>query len=148
VVAIDPVEEIIGKLRDRGGRATDARRATIRVLLDNGRAHLSAEDIVGQVRLEHPEIAESTVYRNLITFEELGVVEHVHLGHGPSTYHLTVEGHQHLLCERCGKVVEVPDEVFAPLSDQLAAAYGFRIHPRHFAIMGLCRRCQSRRRSR
>jgi Fur family ferric uptake transcriptional regulator len=143
VATADPVEAIIGKIRDSGGRATDARRATIRVLLNTGQSHLSAEDIVSQVKLQHPDVAESTIYRNLATLEELGVVEHVHLGHGPSTYHLTEDGHQHLLCERCGKVIEVPEETFAPLAEQLAATYGFRIHPRHFAIMGLCRRCQS-----
>jgi len=140
------VEAIITKIRDRGGRATDARRATIGVLLDTGQAHLSAEDIVSQVKLQHPEVAESTIYRNLATLEELGVVEHVHLGHGPSTYHLTEDEHQHLLCERCGKVIEVPEETFTPLANLLATTYGFQIHPRHFAIMGLCRRCQPHRR--
>lgn len=142
----DQVEAIITKIRDRGGRATDARRATIGVLLNTGQAHLSAEDIVSQVKLQHPEVAESTIYRNLSTLEELGVVEHVHLGHGPSTYHLAEDTHQHLLCELCGKVIEVPEEMFGPLAEQLAATYGFQIHLRHFAIMGLCRRCQSRRR--
>ncbi|HEX3567240.1 MAG TPA: transcriptional repressor [Acidimicrobiales bacterium] len=141
----DRVEAIIDKIRARGGRATDTRRATIGVLLNTGQSHLSAEDIVSQVKLQHPEVAESTIYRNLSTLEELGVVEHVHLGHGPSTYHLTEDGHQHLLCERCGKVIEVPDETFAALTEQLAATYGFRINPRHFAIMGLCRRCHGRR---
>jgi Fur family ferric uptake transcriptional regulator len=142
----DRVESILAKIRARGGRATDARRATIGVLLNTGQSHLSAEDIVSQVKVHHPDVAESTIYRNLTALEELGVVEHVHLGHGPSTYHLTEDGHQHLLCERCGKVIEVPDETFAPLADQLADIYGFQIHPRHFAIMGLCRRCQPRRR--
>jgi Fur family ferric uptake transcriptional regulator len=147
VASADRVEAIIGKIRARGGRATDARRATIGVLLNTGQSHLSAEDIVSQVKLLHPDVAESTIYRNLSTLEELGVVEHVHLGHGPSTYHLTEDGHQHLLCERCGKVIEVPDETFAVLASQLAETYGFHIHPRHFAIMGLCRRCQARRRT-
>jgi Fur family ferric uptake transcriptional regulator len=146
VATTDAVEAIIAKIRDRGGRATDARRATIGILLNTGQSHLSAEDIVSQVKLQHPEVAESTIYRNLTTLEELGVVEHVHLGHGPSTYHLTENGHQHLLCDRCGKVIEVPDNTFAPLAAQLVADYGFQIHPRHFAIMGLCRRCQSKRR--
>jgi Fe2+ or Zn2+ uptake regulation protein len=143
----DGVEAIIDKIRARGGRATDARRATISVLLKSGQSHLSAEDIVSQVKVLHPEVAESTIYRNLSTLEELGVVEHVHLGHGPSTYHLTEDGHQHLLCERCGKVIEVPDDTFAALSSQLADTYGFQIHPRHFALMGLCRRCQPRRKA-
>lgn len=143
----DRVEAILAKIRARGGRATDARRATIGVLLNTGQTHLSAEDIVSQVKIQQPEVAESTIYRNLTALEELGVVEHVHLGHGPSTYHLTEDGHQHLLCERCGKVIEVPDETFTPLAAQLAETYGFQIHPRHFAMMGLCRSCQRRRRS-
>lgn len=138
----DRVEAIISKIRDRGGRATDARRATIGVLLNAAESHLSAEDIVAEVKLQHPEVAESTIYRNLATLEDLGVVEHVHLGHGPSTYHLTEDEHQHLLCEQCGRVIEVPGATFARLAEQLASSYGFEIHLRHFAIMGLCRQCQ------
>lgn len=145
MAATDRVEAILTQIRDRGGRATEARRATIGVMLDSSQSHLSADDIVSQVKQQHPDVAESTIYRNLATLEELGVVEHVHLGHGPSTYHLTEDGHQHLLCERCGQVIEVPEETFTTLADQLAATYGFQIHPRHFAIMGVCRRCQTRR---
>jgi Fur family ferric uptake transcriptional regulator len=148
VAEADRVEAIITRIRQSGGRATNTRRATIGVLVNTGQSHLSAEDIVSQVKLQHPDVAESTIYRHLATLEELGVVEHVHLGHGPSTYHLTEDGHQHLLCERCGKVIEVPEDTFAPLADQLATTYGFQIHPRHFAIMGLCRHCQTRRRQR
>jgi len=144
VATTDPVEAIIDKIRDRGGRATDARRAIIGILISSAQSHLSAEDIVSQVNLQHPDVAESTIYRTLSTLEELDVVEHVHLGHGPSTYHLTEDGHQHLLCEGCGQVIEVPAETFVPLADQLSATYGFQIHPRHFAIMGLCRDCRSR----
>jgi Fur family transcriptional regulator, ferric uptake regulator len=144
-MAADPVEAIISRIRDGGGRASDARRATIGILLNSAQAHLSAEDIVTQVKLEHPGVADSTIYRTLATLEELGVVEHVHLGHGPSTYHLMKDRHQHLLCERCGKVIEVPEDVFGPLADQLETTYGFEIYPRHFAIVGLCRRCRSRR---
>ena len=146
VATTDAVEAIITKIHDRGGRATETRRATIAVLVNTGQSHLSADDIVSQVKLQCPDVAESTIYRNLTTLEELGVIEHVHLGHGPSTYHLTEDGHQHLLCDRCGKVIEVPDGTFAPLAGQLADEYGFHIYPRHFAIMGLCRRCHAKRR--
>ncbi|MGH9124295.1 MAG: Fur family transcriptional regulator [Acidimicrobiales bacterium] len=139
----EQVEAIINRIRDRGGRATDARRATIAALL-GADTHRSAEEIVAEVKGLHPDVAESTIYRNLATLEDLGVVEHVHLGHGPSTYHLTEDEHQHLLCQRCGLVIEVPGETFARLAEQLAGTYGFEIHLRHFAIMGLCRRCQTR----
>jgi Fe2+ or Zn2+ uptake regulation protein len=134
-------EAILRQLRDHGGRTTDARRVTIEVLLEARRTHLSSEDIIERVKRKRPHVADSTIYRQLAALEDLGVVEHVHLGHGPSTYHLTAEAHQHLVCTRCGKVIDVPDHEFAELADHLESTYRFRIGPRHFAILGECRHC-------
>ena len=66
-----------------------------------------------------------------------------HLGHGPAVYHLTDQEHHHLVCERCGTVVEVPDQTLAPLSRRLKDEYGFSLRPRHFAMAGLCRSCRA-----
>jgi Fur family ferric uptake transcriptional regulator len=49
------------------------------------------------------------------------------------------------VCRQCGKVVEVPDSEFAGIADQLSAGYGFEIDLRHFAILGRCEQCRSRR---
>jgi Fe2+ or Zn2+ uptake regulation protein len=138
----DEVDEILGRLRERGGRATGTRRATVTVLLRAAGHHLSAEDITAQVQAEHPDVATSTIYRTLTALEELGVVEHVHLGHGPSTYHLVSDPHQHLVCQGCGSVIEVPDGVFDGLAGLLQQQYGFQLHLRHFALLGSCEKCQ------
>ena len=135
------IDTILDRLRDRGGRATATRRAIIGVLLGEGHGHFSADDVVQLVKVSHPDIAESTVYRTLLALEDLGVVEHVHLGHGPSTYHVAPDTHQHLACTRCGAVIEVPDEVFTDLADRLQAGYGFRLRPHHFALLGECHDC-------
>jgi Fe2+ or Zn2+ uptake regulation protein len=140
----DDVEQIIARLRQRGGRATGTRRATVSVLLRAGANHMSAEDITAQVQAEHPDVAASTIYRTLTALEELGVVEHVHLGHGPSTYHLVSDPHQHLVCEDCGAVIEVPDEAFDELAGVVQDRYGFHLHLRHFALLGRCQACQRR----
>ncbi|GAC1305294.1 MAG: Fur family transcriptional regulator [Acidimicrobiales bacterium] len=136
------IDAILDRMRTRGGRATATRRAIIGVLLREGHGHLSAEDVVKLVRVSHPDIAESTVYRTLLALEDLGVVEHVHLGHGPSTYHVSPDTHQHLSCLGCGAVIEVPDEVLTDLADRLQAGYGFRLRPHHFALVGECTDCQ------
>lgn len=143
MTAIVPeIDEILDRLRDQGGRATATRRAIIGALLAEGHGHLTADDVVKLVKVSHPDIAESTVYRTLLALEELGVVEHVHLGHGPSTYHLSPDRHQHLACGVCGAVLEVPDEMFTDLAMRLHAEYGFRLRPHHFALVGECRDCQ------
>ncbi|HEX2062810.1 MAG TPA: transcriptional repressor, partial [Acidimicrobiales bacterium] len=67
--------------------------------------------------------------------------DHVHLGHGRAVYHLADESHQHLVCESCGVVVEVPDALFAALARRLRSQFGFELRPRHFAVSGRCAAC-------
>lgn len=130
-------------LRARGGRVTATRRVTIDVLLAGGdHRHLSAEEVAGEVRQRLPDVAESTIYRTLTALEELGVVTHVHLGHGPSTFHLADQGHRHLVCQHCESVTEVPAYEFAALARRLDDAYGFAMSSEHFAIVGRCRNCR------
>ena len=66
------------------------------------------------VQKADPDIAISTIYRTMEAFEEVGAVEHLHLGHGPAVYHLVDQGHHHLVCDGCGKTIEVPDATVAP----------------------------------
>jgi Fur family ferric uptake transcriptional regulator len=140
-------EGIVAKLRASGGRMTATRRATIEVLLAGGdHRHLSAEDVAGEVRSRLPDVAESTIYRTLTALEELGVITHVHLGHGPSTFHLADLAHRHLVCRHCQTTIEVPAAEFDELSQRLEDEYGFSISSEHFALIGECQPCQNRAR--
>lgn len=136
----DRLEDLLALLRERGGRVTTVRRAIIATLLDAG-SHITAEELTTTVQAAHPDVAPSTVYRCLEALEELRAVGHVHLGHGPAVYHLADDTHQHLVCQTCGAVVEVPDTVFAPLARRLGRDFGFTLRPGHFAVGGLCRTC-------
>jgi Fur family ferric uptake transcriptional regulator len=106
--------------------------------------HLNAEEVAAEVRARFPDVAESTIYRTLSAFEELGIVTHVHLGHGPSTFHLSNEAHRHLVCRHCQVVVEVPSGEFDRLARRLDDKYGFSITGEHFALVGECQACRSR----
>jgi Fur family ferric uptake transcriptional regulator len=139
------VDVIVGKLRAGGGRITATRRVTIEVLLSGGEhRHLSAEDVAAEVRLRLPDVAESTIYRTLAALEELGVVAHVHLGHGPSTFHLTGQAHRHLVCRRCQAVIEVSPDEFSQLIGRLDAQYDFLVTDEHFGLPGVCGACRKR----
>jgi Fur family ferric uptake transcriptional regulator len=137
----DRLEDILRLLRQRGGRLTIARRAIIGALLE-AEGHVTADELTAAVQRAHPDVHLTTIYRCLDTLEELGVVDHVHLGHGRAVYHLASDTHQHLVCDRCQGVVEVPDSVFADLGDRLRAEYGFAIRLNHFAVLGRCAHCQ------
>lgn len=136
-------DAILRLLRAGGGRATATRRVTIDVILAAGEEHLTADEILGRVRRQAPDVAESTVYRTLGSLEELGVITHLHLGHGPSTYHPASNAHQHLVCHTCGSITDVPDTIFDDLAIHIDQGYGFAIDPRHFALQGTCATCQT-----
>ena len=135
------LESLVGELRTRGTRVTSARRALLAALVEAEHHHLSAQDIAAAVQRAVPDVHLSTIYRSLDSLEALGLVDHVHFGHGRAIYHLSDEPHQHLLCEMCGAVVEVPDDVFAELAATVRRAYGFVIRPHHFAVVGRCGPC-------
>ena len=140
------VDAVLAKFRANGGRVTAARRSIVTALLSGDKhQHLTAEEVATKVQRQHPEIAVSTVYRSLDALEELGVLDHVHIGHGPTVYHLAAERHLHLICRSCGEVTEMPDEALEVLGAEIRKRRGFVIEPRHFAINGLCHRCAADR---
>lgn len=136
----DRVASLVTWLRDQGERVTTARRALL-IALDQAEDHRSADELAETVRRDHPEIHRATIYRNLETLRRLEVVQHTHLGHGPAMYHLADEVHQHLVCEECGAITEVPSSVLRGLADDLERDFGFRLNARHFAVVGRCRNC-------
>ena len=140
MLAREQAEPILGMLRAQGGRVTTCRRAILEAFLGVG-GHVTAEALTARVQAAQPDVHESTVYRFLDELERLGVVDHVHLGHGPAVYHLATDTHHHLVCDGCGTVVEIPEELFADLRGRLQTEFGFTLQPRHFAVTGRCSSC-------
>lgn len=136
------VQEVLDLLRASGGRATASRRLLLEVLFESS-DHRSVEELAAAVQARAPDVHLSTIYRNLEELERLGVIVHSHLGHGPATYQLASDAHSHLICERCGRRVEAPEDLFAGLAREAAERYGFTIDPRHFAILGRCAECRT-----
>ena len=130
------VDTVLDQIRAHGGRITTARRLVVGVLIDSDH-HLSADDITAVIREEHPEVHLTTVYRTLESLASIGIVAHTHLGHGAAVYHLG-ELHQHLACEVCGALTDVPISVLNDLRTTLARDYGFVLHAGQFALLGRC----------
>jgi Fur family ferric uptake transcriptional regulator len=99
-----------------------------------------------RVRAAAPDVHEATFYRTLATLEELGVVYHLHVDHGPSIWHVATDEHEHLVCRSCGAITEVTADDFEPLRSAIVERYGFVLDTRHFVSQGLCKRCAGKRR--
>lgn len=121
-------------------RVTAPRRAICAVLSEKSHRHLSAVEVQEQAeeRAGRP-IDLSTVYRTVDALQEAGVVHHVHLGPGASIIHLTDEQHHHhLVCDTCGRTVDLPMEELSPLA-AILERHGYQPDTVHFALVSRCR---------
>jgi Fur family ferric uptake transcriptional regulator len=104
--------------------------------------HISAEDIYQEVCKRYPSINISTIYRTLELLKEMRLVTETDMGDGRVRFHSAGhEHHHHLVCSRCGKVIDMDESVMAPLTNLLAEKYGFRADLKHLAIFGHCKDC-------
>ena len=138
----DAIDRTLQAIREQGGRVTDQRRAILGVLFDES-DHVTAEELAGKVQAALPEVHITTVYRFLDALEQMGLVAHVHLGHGPAAFHLTTHRHAHVVCDDCGQIEVVPSSTFDRWSSELQDQTGFRLTDQHFALAGRCRACST-----
>ncbi|MGB0113353.1 MAG: transcriptional repressor [Ilumatobacteraceae bacterium] len=133
------LEDAVQRLRDSGCRVTTARRALLADLYARRGPdeRTTAEELAGR----HADIDMATIYRSLAQFEEVGVVEHVHLGHGPASYRWAGERTVAAVCEVCGAVTDIPTDELADLSARLQSKYDLRLSLGHFALSVRCHAC-------
>ena len=128
------------ELHQKGLRLTPQRELVLAAVRSLG--HATPEEVAEKVRQTHPGINLSTVYRNLETLENVGLVLHTHLGHGGATYHAAEElTHLHLVCSDCGDIGDAPIETAANFVNTLSDDFGVKTDVTHFAIYGLCAKC-------
>jgi Fur family transcriptional regulator, ferric uptake regulator len=123
-------------LHKRGMRMTPQRQ----LVLDAVRElqHATPEQICEHVQRVAPAVNITTIYRTLDLLEGLDLVRHTHLGHGAPSYSTQAHDHVHLVCHRCGEVIEIPTEELIDLADQLRVRFGFVLDPSHLALSGRC----------
>ncbi|MCU1672025.1 MAG: transcriptional repressor [Frankiales bacterium] len=127
-------------LRAKGYRLTPQRQLVLEAVGELG--HATPEEIAAAVRRTATGVNISTVYRNLELLEELGMVQHTHLGHGAPTYSVASDDqHVHLVCRDCGGVDEMDSSLLEDVVGRLSAERGFSVDVGHFAVFGRCRAC-------
>jgi len=134
---------IARKLSGMGYRLTPQRMMVLRAV-EEADSHISAEEIFAQVRARYPHMNISTVYRTLELVKELGLVTETDFGDGRVRYHCAGKGHHHhLVCEKCGRVIDVEESFLNSLWQSIQQKNNFKVNMKHMAFFGLCEKCRS-----
>ena len=104
------------------------------------REHLTVHQIFERLRTDHPKVVLATVYNNLNKMWESGLVRKVSAEGMPDRYDIP-QKHDHLVCKRCGKILDVSfEDLTAPLRSQLGQDFLFY----DLKVYYLCPECRER----
>jgi Fur family ferric uptake transcriptional regulator len=130
-------------LAGKGLKSTIQREKILQVFVDAGQ-HLSAEELFLRVKKVYPGIGYATVYRTLKLLAEAGLAQERRFEDGFTRYEHTHTDahHDHLICTRCGAIIEFENERIEQLQQDVARKNRFKVHTHKLELYGLCAECQ------
>lgn len=142
---IDPVRIFRNFLKTKGLRNTPQRQRIMEVFFGED-GHLTTEEVYDRVHREDPSLGQATVYRTMKLLCEAGLAREVRFGDGLARYeHAGDAHHDHLICENCGRNIEVVDPQIEALQEALALRHGFKPTFHRLYLYGICPDCQKNR---
>jgi Fur family ferric uptake transcriptional regulator len=139
------IESLKEQLKIKGYKLTPQRRAVVNIVLSNKGSHLTAEEMYDLVKRECPEIGLATIYRTVQLLEDIGVLCKINLDDGCNRYELLdneeAHHHHHLICRKCGKVVEVEEDLLEAIEKNVENKYKFKIENHSVKFLGVCNEC-------
>jgi Fur family transcriptional regulator, ferric uptake regulator len=105
------------------------------------RDHVSIDELLVRVRKRNKKVGYATVYRTLKLLVESGLAHQRQFGDGQARYEVTGEHHDHLICVKCGLILEFEDDEIERLQDRIAERLGgFEVVRHRHELYGLCPR--------
>lgn len=135
-----PQSELVQLLKERGLKLTPQRHLVCSLLTQLS-GHPTAEEIHAHATRMMPTLSLKTVYSTLYELVEMGAVRLINPGPGGFRVESNLEPHSHLVCRRCGHILDAPADPLGDRSWSDLPVPDFRIEAREVIFRGLCKEC-------
>jgi Fur family ferric uptake transcriptional regulator len=142
------LEKFKALLKENALKFTKQRELILKFLYEN-EDHYTPEDIYMLLKQQYPDIniGIATVYRTLTLLEESGIVSSISFGAQGKKYELGLKKHHdHLICTRCGDIIEFYDDLIEKRQQAIAEKFNFKMTDHTMKIEGICEDCQEEQR--
>ena len=131
--------------REHSLAATYQRHKIYQALMSRPHGHYSPEEIYDEVRHDLPSISLATVYKNLKTFVQAGILRDVSPHHGTWRVDANLKPHHHLVCTQCHSIQDLDIDLLSPVSLHGDLPAGFRMEKCSVEVQGVCRACSTKK---
>jgi Fur family ferric uptake transcriptional regulator len=134
------------QLQQRGVRITRQRNLLLS-LIERSSGHLNVSRLLQMARKKDPTINRATVYRTVALLKEHQLIDELDLMHAEGRSHFyeptPSKQHFHVVCVKCGRVLEAHSRLWQPLLKEVARQAGFELHQARVEIGGECPACSA-----
>jgi Fur family ferric uptake transcriptional regulator len=136
-------EALLRYMAQHGLKNTRQRSLIIETFFHTG-GHLSVEEVWNKVRSQDAKVSVATVYRTMKLLAECGLAHARNFGDGQTRYEAAVgrQHHDHLICTRCGTIVEFENDRIEAMQEAVARKHGFKVTSHKMELYGLCAKCR------
>jgi Fe2+ or Zn2+ uptake regulation protein len=137
------MEVFRSRCAERGFSLTHQRWVIYRFLAGTA-LHPTPEATFEQVRKQIPTISLATIYKNIRTFLDVGLLREVSTPGQAMRLDANLESHHHLVCAGCGTILDLPEDSVAPVHLKEPLPKGFRVERYNVSFLGFCGECAPR----
>lgn len=128
------------ELKKAGLKVTHPRKLILDILQNQNHQHVSAEDVYRLLLEANEDIGLATVYRVLNQFDDADIIERHHFEGGKSVFELcNKKHHDHLVCLKCGKVIEFEDDIIEQCQKEIAVNNNMTLTHHSLYLYGECK---------
>jgi len=136
--------ELISALKEHGFRLTPQRIELVR-LIASSEGHPSASEFHARIKRQFPTISHATVYKTLALLKEMDQVLEIDLRDDSRYDGNRPQPHPHLICNRCGKIIDGELDLEPAVLKELERSSGYKILRSQISFYGLCPNCKKER---
>ena len=123
-----------------GMRRTAQRSMLYEAIVQLG-GHCTADQIIEELRRTRSTFPRSTVYRGLEALTATGAIYAAHLGEGATHYELASGEHHHAVCQVCGGVLHIEEDLVTAIEGHLEQQHRFKPARTEVLVVGICESC-------
>ncbi|HCT0343476.1 TPA: peroxide-responsive transcriptional repressor PerR [Staphylococcus pseudintermedius] len=135
------LKESIASLREAGVRITPQRQAILNFLI-KAESHPTADEIYQSLSPDFPSISVAMIYNNLKVFKKTGIVKELTYGDASSRFDFDTQNHYHVICEKCGKIVDFHYPLLHEVEQLAQHVTEFDVTHHRMEIYGVCQSCK------
>lgn len=139
------IKKYIRKIKESQTKITPQRIEILNIFINNKNEHFTADDIINKI---NQTIGQATVYRTLERFCQIGILKKIYFKNNEYARYDLLDlddkhFHHHLICKKCGKVIEIDDDLLDHIENKVQNDYNFQIINHELILHGICSQCQT-----